>query len=41
MRDHDVLYVSNAPGVDLQKFVNILTQTAYSVINISRSITGN
>lgn len=38
MRNQDVLYVSNAPGVDLQKFVSIITQTAFSLINITQTV---
>jgi len=38
MHNHDVLYVTNAPGVDLQKFVSIITQMAFSVINITQSV---
>lgn len=41
MRDRDVLYISNAPGVDLQKFVTILSQTAFSFIGISNAVTTN
>jgi polysaccharide export outer membrane protein len=41
IRDKDVLYVSNAPGVDLQKFVTIISQMAFSVIGISNAATGN
>ena len=36
--DHDILYVSNAPGVDLQKFVNVLSQGAFSVIGLTNAI---
>ena len=38
IRDHDVLYVSNAPGADLQKFVNIVSSMAFSIIGISNSL---
>ncbi|WP_121118325.1 polysaccharide biosynthesis/export family protein [Croceibacterium ferulae] len=38
MHNGDVLYVSNAPGVDLQKFVSIITQTAFSIINITQTV---
>jgi len=41
IHDRDVLYVSNAPGVDLQKFVSIVSQMAFSVIGISNAVTGN
>ncbi|WP_223264514.1 polysaccharide biosynthesis/export family protein [Sulfuriferula plumbiphila] len=30
----DVLYVSNAPGADLQKFLNIVLSAAYPIINV-------
>ncbi|MFA5593577.1 MAG: polysaccharide biosynthesis/export family protein [Micavibrio sp.] len=32
MKDKDVLYVSNAPAADLQKFMNIITTGIYSVL---------
>ncbi len=38
VRDKDVLYVSNAPGTDLQKFVNIVSSMAFSVVGITNSI---
>lgn len=41
MRNRDVVYVSNAPGVDMQKFVSIISQTAFSIIGISNAVTGN
>ncbi|HJV25567.1 MAG TPA: polysaccharide biosynthesis/export family protein [Aromatoleum sp.] len=31
VRDHDVMYVSNAPAAELRKFLNILTSTIYSI----------
>jgi len=34
IRNHDVLYVSNAPGADLQKFVNIVSQMAFSIAGV-------
>lgn len=34
MHDHDVLYVSNAPGADLQKFVNVVANLAYAGLGI-------
>lgn len=33
MNDGDVLYVSNAPAAELQKFVNIITSVAYPVMS--------
>ncbi|MHA6718606.1 polysaccharide biosynthesis/export family protein [Sphingomonas sp. RS6] len=38
IHNQDVLYVSNAPGVDLQKFVSIVSQMAFSVIGISNAV---
>jgi polysaccharide export outer membrane protein len=38
VRDRDVVYVANAPAAELQKFLNILTSSIYSinsVINLS------
>lgn len=32
--NHDVLYVSNAPGADLQKFVNIVSSLTFSLVGI-------
>lgn len=34
VQDRDVLYVSNAPATDLQKFLNIVVQSIYPVANI-------
>jgi polysaccharide export outer membrane protein len=41
MQNRDILYVSNAPGADLQKFIGIISQTAFSIIGISNAVTGN
>lgn len=41
IKNRDVLYVSNAPGAELQKFVSILSQTAFSIIGITNGISGN
>jgi polysaccharide export outer membrane protein len=38
MHNRDVLYVSNAPGVDLQRFVTILSQIAFSLIGITNAV---
>jgi len=35
MRNKDVLYVSNAPGAELQKFLNILTSSIFSVASLA------
>lgn len=32
MQDHDVLYVTNAPATDLQKFVNVIGAAVYPII---------
>ena len=34
MRDHDVIYVSNAPGADLQKFSSTVANLAYAGLGI-------
>lgn len=36
--DRDVLYVSNAPVADLQKFVNIVSSMAFSVVGVTNSL---
>ena len=36
--NHDVIYVSNAPGVDLQRFVGIISSMAFSVVGIKNGI---
>lgn len=38
MRDDDVLYVSNAPGADLQRFVQTLSSVAFSTIAIGDAV---
>jgi polysaccharide export outer membrane protein len=38
LRNRDILYISNAPGVDLQKFVTVLSQGAFSVIGITNAV---
>lgn len=38
IRNKDVLYVSNAPMADLQKFVSIVSSMAFSVIAITNSV---
>lgn len=38
IRDDDVLYVSNAPGVDLQRFVTTLSSVAFSTIAIGDAL---
>ncbi|MEM7665844.1 MAG: polysaccharide biosynthesis/export family protein [Pseudomonadota bacterium] len=38
IRDDDVLYVSTAPGADLQRFVSTISSAAFSVIGITNAI---
>jgi len=38
IRNRDVLYVSNAPLADLQKFVSIVSSMAFSLIAIPNAI---
>ena len=38
MRDEDVLYVSSAPGADLQRFISTLTSFALSSVAIGNSL---
>lgn len=38
IKDKDVIYVSNAPLVDFQKFMNIVTSMAYSIVNIGNAV---
>jgi polysaccharide export outer membrane protein len=35
MRNRDVIYVANAPSAELQKFLNILTASIFSVQGLS------
>ena len=37
IRDKDVLYVSNAPATELQKFLNIAVSMAYPLINVANA----
>ena len=34
MDNKDVIYVSNAPGADLQKFLNIVVSVIYPIVNV-------
>ncbi len=34
MRDHDVIYVTNAPAADVQKFVNIIGAAIYPIVTV-------
>lgn len=38
VRDKDVIYVSTAPGADFQKFVNMISSVAFSVIGIGQQL---
>ncbi len=38
VRDKDVLYVSNAPAAELQKFLNIAVSMAYPLINVVNAV---
>lgn len=38
IHNKDILYVSNAPMVDLQKFVSVVTQMTYSLVNIGNAV---
>jgi polysaccharide export outer membrane protein len=38
IHNKDVLYVSNAPGVDFQKFANIVSSTVFSIVNIGNAV---
>lgn len=38
IRNKDVLYVSNAPLTDIQKFVGLITSTTFSFINIGNAV---
>jgi polysaccharide export outer membrane protein len=38
MRDKDILYVSNAPAVDFQKFVGLVSQLTFSIVGIVNNV---
>jgi polysaccharide export outer membrane protein len=38
MRDRDILYVSNAPAVDFQKFVGLVSQLTFSIVGIASQV---
>jgi polysaccharide export outer membrane protein len=38
MRDKDILYVSNAPAVDFQKFVGLVSQLTFSIVGIAAQV---
>ena len=39
MRDKDVLYVSNAPFTDIQKFVSIISSTVFPIASLATVVT--
>lgn len=41
IQDDDVLYVSTAPGADLQRFVSTISSAAFSVIGITNALSSN
>jgi polysaccharide export outer membrane protein len=41
MRNGDVLYVSNAPLADLQKFMNMISSATFSVIGVANAVDSN
>jgi polysaccharide export outer membrane protein len=38
IHDKDVIYVSNSPIADLQKFINVISQLAFSVAGVVGTI---
>jgi polysaccharide export outer membrane protein len=38
VRDKDIIYVSSAPGADFQKFLNIVSAVAFSVVGITQQL---
>ncbi len=41
MRDKDLVYVSNAPIVDVQKFVNIISSSLFPIISVDNALSNN
>jgi polysaccharide export outer membrane protein len=41
MKNKDVIYVSNASSVELQKFLNILVSAVYPIVNVGSIAAGN
>jgi len=41
IRDDDVIYVSTAPGADLQRFVSTISAAAFSVIGVTNALSTN
>ncbi|BDI61783.1 capsular polysaccharide biosynthesis protein [Qipengyuania nanhaisediminis] len=38
MRDNDLLYVATAPGVELERFLSVLSSTAFSIVATANAI---
>jgi polysaccharide export outer membrane protein len=38
VRNKDLLYVSNAPAADLQKFVNVIAGIGYPVLGVANAV---
>ena len=38
IQDDDILYVSTAPGADLQRFISTLSNSAFSIIGLSNAV---
>lgn len=38
MENRDILYVSNAPLIDIQKFVSVITSTTFSIVSIGNAM---
>ncbi len=41
MQDGDVLYISTAPGVELERFLNTLSSTAFSIVAVGNALDTN
>lgn len=41
MRDGDVLYISTAPGVELERFLNTISSTAFSIVATGNAFDSN
>lgn len=38
LNNHDILYVSNSPSAELQKFLNLIFSVVYPVVNVTQTI---
>ena len=38
IQNRDVLYASNAPLVDIQKFANVVSSMAFSVVSVENAV---